>query len=724
MIYLQKDLKKFLFTLFAIILFSFVFIFCGFKLFAQTSKASENAELSELSELAEPKSVPKIIKVGYYENEVFQEGSTPDAVKTGYGYEYLQKVASYTGWQYEYFYGSWGELYQAFIKGKVDLLGGLGYSEERLSDMFYPDYPMGYEQYYIYVGENSELTTNPQSFNGKTIGALSGLMVKIINDWLKEKNVVATIKVYNDVTSRDRAIENGEVDAIIGETASVKAQKSNKPLIKISDTSQYLCVTKSRPDILEELNSALSQLDTDDPYYIQDLTKKYFSKNAVSQTLSAKEENWVTKHKNLKVGYFENYLPFSDTKPDGSVTGLVKDVLNRIFINLGIQSRMSIGYKGFSDMNEMKKALLAGEIDVIFPVSDHIWFLEQSGIFQSKPIVSSRSELVYKGSYRKLQTEVFGVNKHNNAQIEYVKTYYPNSKIIYFDSLAACLNGLVNDTVDCTVLSGLRSKSILSNSDYSRLKTISLANPDVVCFAVAPKNVALLSLLDRGINTLSEDFAMTAIYNYIQMPEYSLSDFIEDHFFLVFMILLFIILLIVICVASFIIKSRKNQILRRLSFSDSMTSLANRRAYELELAKNSPTPKGDDFVYIGLDLNGLKKTNDTYGHQAGDELIEGVAFCLKHAFPGEKRIFRTGGDEFCVMLNADKDQVTKQLADFEAFEKAWKGLHIDKMAVSYGVVYKKDYPNKTLPELIKQADREMYKQKRHFYEELGMNRRG
>ena len=65
------------------------------------------------------------VRVGYYENEVFQEGAQPGKVKTGYAYEYYQKLSEYTGWQYEYIYGEFGDLYQKLLDGEIDLLAGL-----------------------------------------------------------------------------------------------------------------------------------------------------------------------------------------------------------------------------------------------------------------------------------------------------------------------------------------------------------------------------------------------------------------------------------------------------------------------------------------------------------------------------------------------------------------------------------------------------------------------
>ena len=76
---------------------------------------------------------PETIRVGYYENEVFQEGARDGAVKTGYAYEYYRKLSEYTGWKYEYVYGGFGELYQMLLDGNIDLLAGLAWREERAS---------------------------------------------------------------------------------------------------------------------------------------------------------------------------------------------------------------------------------------------------------------------------------------------------------------------------------------------------------------------------------------------------------------------------------------------------------------------------------------------------------------------------------------------------------------------------------------------------------------
>ncbi len=87
------------------------------------------------------------VKVGYYENEVFEEGASPGAVKTGYAYEYYRKLSEYTGWNYEYIYGGFNELYDMLLSGDIDLLAGLAKRDDRLGIIGYPSAPMGNETY-------------------------------------------------------------------------------------------------------------------------------------------------------------------------------------------------------------------------------------------------------------------------------------------------------------------------------------------------------------------------------------------------------------------------------------------------------------------------------------------------------------------------------------------------------------------------------------------------
>ena len=84
----------------------------------------------------------RTVVVGYFEKSNFQEGMDDDSMKSGYGYEYIQKIAGYTGWKYEYVYGTFQELIEMLMDGSIDMLAGVSYSDERAERINYAKYSM------------------------------------------------------------------------------------------------------------------------------------------------------------------------------------------------------------------------------------------------------------------------------------------------------------------------------------------------------------------------------------------------------------------------------------------------------------------------------------------------------------------------------------------------------------------------------------------------------
>lgn len=156
---------------------------------------------------------------------------------------------------------------------------------------------------------------------------------------------------------------------------------------------------------------------------------------------------------------------------------------------------------------------------------------------------------------------------------------------------------------------------------------------------------------------------------------------------------------------------------------DELTGVYNRRAFEedIEEYKNIGLPK--NLTFIEIDINGLKTANDSAGHKAGDELIMGTAQCLKNTFLDSGKVYRLGGDEFGVIMNASKDEIEKAVEYFRGSLKNWHGRYNSELTVSIGVAHLNEYPNKTIDELKTQADVLMYADKDMYYKLSGKNRR-
>lgn len=169
-------------------------------------------------------------------------------------------------------------------------------------------------------------------------------------------------------------------------------------------------------------------------------------------------------------------------------------------------------------------------------------------------------------------------------------------------------------------------------------------------------------------------------------------------------------------------KREENLIIQ--SETDELTECYNRRAYEDALKELEVKEIPAEFVYISVDVDGLKTANDTLGHAAGDELIVGAGKCLKSSFSQYGKIFRTGGDEFVVLLTINQRQLKKVLATFHDLTEAWHGEIADHLSVSIGYALKAKNPTCSIQELAIKADKGMYEAKSLHYRMQGMDRRG
>ena len=169
---------------------------------------------------------------------------------------------------------------------------------------------------------------------------------------------------------------------------------------------------------------------------------------------------------------------------------------------------------------------------------------------------------------------------------------------------------------------------------------------------------------------------------------------------------------------------RKEESLLNRSNTDELTGAYNRRYYEEILSDISKTGIADDFVYISVDVNGLKVVNDSIGHNAGDELIVGAYSCLIRCFGAIGKVFRTGGDEFIVLANAGDRQLMSAIDNLNLVTEEWSGDLVDTLSMSYGVVTRQDASDMSAHEIAILADQRMYEDKTNYYRRQGVDRRG
>ena len=498
------------------------------------------------------------ILVGYYENEVFQEGAQIGHVKTGYAYEYYQKLSEYTGWQYDYVYGSFSDLYQKLIDGEIDLLAGLAWKEERESLIAYPDSPMGHETYSLikHAGDD-EITTDTASLDGKRIGVLESAMADSLRSFLDLNNVHAEVAAFSDYAPLYEAFDEHAVDILAAEGDGAYQRSGSELLCAFGASDYYLCVSKARPDLLSALNIAQTELALYEPNYISFLRNKYYPVSISSRAFSSVEKEWLKENQTLCIGYLNHYLPYSGTDAAGNVTGLIRELVPAMLKSIGIEN-IGVTYRSFDSYDDMIAVLGEGGIDAAFPVGGGLYYSEENGILQSSAVVSTATQLVYSGEYSEETIRQFAVNEKNRMQYYFVKTNYPDAEITFFPSIDDCLKAVVDGKAGCTTLNGLRANDILKNSRYRDLSLLQTSWDDDRCFGVRIGDEGLLRLINRGINVLGSEYAQSLAFRYTdQLYTYSFSDMLRGNLPLFGSIVLAVAAVIILFLVRDIKRSRR-----------------------------------------------------------------------------------------------------------------------------------------------------------------------
>lgn len=618
-------------------------------------------------------SASKTVRVGYYQSKGFQEGGENGTRRSGYSYEYLQKIASYTGWKYEYVPGTWSDLYQKLKTGEIDLMAGVSDEEQREADVLFPDYEMLKETFYIYKDSEDLSMQNGvyASYAGKKIGVTKDTkMMQSLQNWNEQNHVGVDIILFDNLESCAAAFNHNEIDGFVSADNVVSGFGGITPVEMIGKVPYYLCVANSCPELLSELNQSLVLLNGQDTTYLVTLRNKYTADTAISIFLSKQEQTWMAAHPKIRVGYLDSYMPYCSAAADGSANGLLKEALTDIFDILPGNYEPEIVYTIYKNQADMLQALQQDEIDLIFPVTGDFSYAEQHSYQQSSAVTQATVDLVCAKGYDGSIPRRISVNKNNQMQYAFSQMQYPDAEFILYDSAEDCIRAVKENQVDCTLIEALRAVQYVGND--KKINFFPLKETCDFCFGVQYGNGDFLRVLNHGISMLGDEYGISHAYQYISDV---VSLGIRDKVRIGGSVFVLLIILSVssICLSRYRAKKKyqeqqlrteqeysraleqKNQELKDLLekeqtyntklYHDALTSAYNRRYYE-EVAVESFGPAG---VAI-MDLDNFKGCNDTYGHHVGDLALETVADTIFSCIRKNDKLIRYGGDEFLLIL--------------------------------------------------------------------------
>ena len=454
-----------------------------------------------------------------------------DGTHHGMLVDYLNEIAKYTGWEYEYIDTKGPAMLNEFVEGKYELMGGNYYIPALEKYYAYPNYNMGYSRSLLLArsDDRSIHSYDLESMNGKTIGvyenarenirrlkefmAINGLYCNI--RYYKQEDMVGKIGLYP-------YLAKGEIDLLLNNVAHIS--DSVRVVVAYDSLPYYIVTNPGNKEVLDGLNMALERILDANPNFAAERYAVNFPDRLVNIQLSDRDLEYVNERKTITVAVPENWYPlYCKETPLKNHTGIMADVLDEIKSFTGL--RFSYVYaKNYADAIRL---IQQGDADILgFFLGDEN-DAAQLGLALSASYVSANNIIVRNKACSYPAPGLVGALVESQRfpsgiSAEKIRSY-PGIK----EALAAVNSG------EPDFIYGLSSKmeQDISRYHFTNLAPVTLVNDQsAISFALpTPVDPDLLTVLNKAINNLSES-ERTVIRNRnlesIGVNEFSLTDFI------------------------------------------------------------------------------------------------------------------------------------------------------------------------------------------------------
>ena len=512
---------------------------------------------------AEETAPAKVVRVGSFEdtfNYVNEKGA-----RKGYGYELLETLSGYTGWQFEYVTCDWSNCFEKLKNGEIDIMGGISYTEDRTEEMLFSDEPMGVEKYYLYADlSRADISASDfKTLNGKKIGVLMGTEPEVMLAEWEEKYGLKTehVNISNNEDVKQK-LANHEIDCFVSLEESFWAERGISTITRVGESGIYYAINKNRPDIKEELDDAMRALDEAVPFYTADLYKRYFSMD-YTPILTGEEKAWLRKHGAIRMGFLASDSGVSTFDPaTGEFTGVITDYIQFAADCLGNQE-LEFQLVGYDSKEAELDALKSGEIDMIFHFDQNPNLAEEYHFACTNTTwTSNLMAVTNKQHFNENNVNRIAVPQNKLSLKKYLAFYYPQWEIVDCDTQEDAARLVKDGQADCFVT------GISSENKYG-IYSVPLVNPVRSCFAVNSGNRSLLSILNKTIKAMPVNMLAGALAMYKSSArKVTLSDFIKDNFFKVMLISSIAVAVVLLTILMLLQKARKAEAAARKAASD------------------------------------------------------------------------------------------------------------------------------------------------------------
>ena len=281
---------------------------------------------------------PKRVRIAAYSRGDLFEVS-PDGECSGAFENWVKTICSHTRWTPDYVYGDFDESIEDVKSGRLDIIGGLGFTSSRRDSFLYPHTPIGMLRVYLWARPDSPYKPgDPSSWKGMRVGMLTGAVSseRAKRQFDQEASGVTYVEYHSDRALID-AYFKGEVDACIDVEMPELAKE--KALHLYASHPMYICTSLNREDLFGELEKALDMVCDDFPKYLRMISEHHYGVKNEMAALTIKEAEWLRRRldSHTPVAIDFSPWPFKIFDDHGHMTGLVGAFITELSRKTGLR---------------------------------------------------------------------------------------------------------------------------------------------------------------------------------------------------------------------------------------------------------------------------------------------------------------------------------------------------------------------------------------------------
>ena len=643
------------------------------------------------------KAVDRTVRVGYIDyGDLLKQNI--DGTMEGYQAEYLEEIARYTGWNYEYHYDTWENCFTMLKNGQIDLVFGAEYSKERERDFEFSAYSVGWELSVLYVRENNDQVfyEDYQSFDGMRVGILrNSYQIDVFSQFAAQKKFSYTLVEYGSTEEVVKAIDEGKIDAMV--TGSLSYQPHLKLVASFEQDPFYIMTAKGNRSLLDPLNDALQKIKTTDAAFESRLYEKFYGDSSASTQpmFTRQEAEFVKSRPTLKVICKTGWEPYEYWNPHISKFSGINIVL---FQKISEVSGIQFEFEGVKPGKMADTMLNSGEADLIASVSPPLTrkrSLDKTAPYMTIPTI----QVISSHSLEKAKLEKLALSQQWRFMEDYFLKEKGIQEIVWYKNAEDCLKAVDRGDAEFTLIDTFSASAFQQNQFLKNVFISQTKDADVpISIAVSSKaDPVLTDVLNKCILLISQK----EINHAYQTSHAQLLVMRKEQMKKLNLIAIPLVLLLFAGGAWLLYLVHRKKIQRILTL-DLLTGSYNLQHFKTQAQKLLSENKSNSYFLVKMDIMHFKMVNQRYGAEIGDQLLVMVANCGKRYFHPWEVLARISDDQFVALITIETAR--KILRDVANIQQEFKdSLHLDSDIVVKCGAYKIEDPNEPVPSMIDKA---------------------